>query len=76
LSLYSDLAYQVARLQHKENLPVLEKSDCQIVDTLKRDGIRVTTLTDLGLSSSSEMLKASQNLLSKMEANNLHLDEK
>jgi len=77
LTLYSDLGYQIARWQHRKNLPLLEKSDRQIIDTLERDGVCVTTLTDIGLSFGSEMLHAAQNLLYRMEkANNDHLDEK
>ncbi len=77
LALYSDLGYEVARWKYKRNLPVLEERDRWIVDTLKRDGVCVTTLADLGLNSSSELLKAAYNQLSRMEKpNNNHLDEK
>jgi hypothetical protein len=76
-ALYSDLICELARLKHRRNLPVLEGRDRAILDALKRDGICVTTLADLGLSSTSKMLKASYYQLSRMEkANNQHLEEK
>ncbi len=76
-ALSSDFNCELARLKHRKNLPVLESRDRLILDTLKKDGVCVTTLTDLGLSSSSELLKASYDQLSWMEkANNQHLEEK
>ncbi|GAB1540771.1 hypothetical protein NUACC21_34400 [Scytonema sp. NUACC21] len=58
-------------------MPALEERDRWIVDTLKRDGVCVTTLANLGLTSSSELLKAAGHQLSRMsEPNNEHLDER
>ena len=75
--LYSDLVWNLNRWKYRKNLPALEKSDRQILKTLKQDGVCVTTLADLGLSSTSEMLNVANNYLSQMEkANNDHLDEK
>jgi hypothetical protein len=76
-ALYSDLICKVARWKHQKNLPALEGQDRVIIDSLKRDGVYVTTLADLGLDSTSELLKAAYHQLSQMEnANNDHLDEK
>lgn len=75
--LSSDFKYYVARWQHSRNLPALEGRDRHIFNTLKKDGVCVTTLTDLGFNSSSELLKAAYHQLSQMEnPNNHHLDEK
>ncbi|OUL34796.1 phytanoyl-CoA dioxygenase [Nostoc sp. T09] len=76
-ALYSDLACVVERWKHKKKLPVLEERDRIILNALKRDGVCVTTLADLGFNSNAEMLKTAYHQLSQMEkANNDHLDEK
>jgi hypothetical protein len=76
-ALYSDLSCAIARWKHRKNLPVLEESDRQILKNLKRDGVYATTLADLGLNSTSQMLTVANNQLSQMEqANNDHLNEK
>ena len=76
-TLFSDFKYYVARWQHSRNLPALEGRDRNILNALKKDGVYVTTLVDLGLNSSSELLKAAYHQLSQMEnANNDHLEQK
>jgi len=76
-TLFSDFKYYVARLKHSRNLPALEGCDRNILNALKKDGVCVTTLADLGLSSSSELLKAAYYQLSQMEnPNNDHLEQK
>ncbi|MEH1933046.1 MAG: phytanoyl-CoA dioxygenase [Nostoc sp.] len=76
-TLSSDFEYYVSRLKHSRNLPALEGCDRNILNALKKDGVCVTTLADLGLNSSSELLKAAYHQLSQMEnPNNDHLDEK
>ncbi|MBG1270056.1 phytanoyl-CoA dioxygenase [Nostoc sp. WHI] len=76
-TLFSDFKYYVARWKHSRNLPVLEGCDRNILNALKKDGVCVTTLADLGLNSSSELLNAAYHQLSQMEnPNNDHLDEK
>jgi hypothetical protein len=66
LDLESAAAYRAALLQHKQNLPSLEKGDRVIIDTLKREGVWVTTLHELDLAATSELLSASSGLLPKM----------
>ncbi|MBE9208076.1 phytanoyl-CoA dioxygenase family protein [Nostoc sp. LEGE 06077] len=76
-TLNSELAYRIKLWQYAPKLPVLEESDRQIVNTLKREGAYVTSLTDLGLTSTPEMLKAAYQQLSRMaDVNNTHLSEK
>ncbi|MBD0387927.1 MAG: phytanoyl-CoA dioxygenase, partial [Nostoc sp. C3-bin3] len=76
-TLHSDFEYYVARWKHSRNLPALEGSDRNILNALKKDGVCVTTLAELGLNSSSELLKAAYHQLSQMEnPNNDHLDER
>ncbi|NMG18596.1 phytanoyl-CoA dioxygenase [Brasilonema bromeliae] len=75
--LTSELGYRAALLNHARKLPALEESDRVIVDTLKRDGVYVTTLEKLGLGSTSALLKASYNQLSRMtDASNSHLTKR
>ncbi|MEA5625419.1 phytanoyl-CoA dioxygenase [Nostoc sp. UHCC 0251] len=83
-TLSSDFEYYLARWKHSRNLPVLEGSDVydglrlrNILNALKKDGVCVTTLADLGLNSTSELLKAAYYQLSQMEnPNNDHLEQK
>ncbi|MFW9263200.1 phytanoyl-CoA dioxygenase [Nostoc sp. CALU 546] len=76
-TLSSDFKYYVARWKHSRNLPALEECDRNILNALKKDGVYVTTLADLGLNSTSELLKAAYHQLSQMEnPNNDHLDER
>jgi hypothetical protein len=74
---FSDFEYYLALWKHSRKLPELGEGDRQILNALKKDGVCVTTLADLGLNSSSELLKAAYHQLSQMEnPNNDHLDEK
>lgn len=65
-SLNSDLRYISARQQHIQKLPVLEKGDRLIVDSLKRDGIYITNLAELGLATTPKLLSAAHSLLPTM----------
>jgi hypothetical protein len=69
-SLRSELVYRLALLKHASNLPALEEGDRQILDTLKCDGIHITTLAELGFDSTPELLKAAYSYLSQMESVN------
>jgi hypothetical protein len=76
-ALSDDFKYYLARWQHSRNLPALVGSDCNILNALKKDGVYVTTLADLGLESTPELLKAAYHQLYQMEdPNNSHLDER
>ncbi len=76
-ALYSDLACALARWKHRKNLAPLEEGDRAILQTLKKDGVYVTTLANLGFNSTSKLLQAAYHQLSQMEkANNDELDEK
>ncbi|QIR38431.1 phytanoyl-CoA dioxygenase [Tolypothrix sp. PCC 7910] len=76
-ALYSDLACALARWKHRKNLPSLAECDRAILKALKKDGVYATTLSDLGLNSTSKLLQAAYHQLSQMEkANNDELDER
>ncbi|BBD57811.1 hypothetical protein NIES2109_05790 [Nostoc sp. HK-01] len=62
-ALNSELAYRIKLWQYAPNLPALEPSDRTIVDTLKQEGIYITTLGDLGFDSTPQLLDAAHSLL-------------
>jgi hypothetical protein len=65
-SLKSELDYSVTRWQHGKNLPVIEDKDRQIFESLNRDGIYITSLAELGLASTPQLLNAANRLLPTM----------
>lgn len=67
--LRSEIAYKVSLIKHAKNLPSLDPFEQSIVDTLKREGVCVTSLENLGLTSTSQLLDAAKSQLANMEAN-------
>jgi hypothetical protein len=66
----SEIAYKIALFKHARNLPALEQSDRPILARLKKEGVYVTSLEELGFESSSDMLKAANLLLPRMAKHN------
>jgi Phytanoyl-CoA dioxygenase (PhyH) len=66
--LKSELAYRVALSNHAKNLPTLGNTDSAILDTLKHEGVCVTSLAALGLESTPQLLSESYNQLAAMPA--------
>ncbi|MBD2384409.1 phytanoyl-CoA dioxygenase [Cylindrospermum sp. FACHB-282] len=64
--LESELKYRVELSQHQKNLPLLGKGDRLISESLKRDGAYITSLADLGLASTTQLLQAANSLLPTM----------
>lgn len=62
----SELNYRVKLWQNANKLPTLTASDRLIVDHLKREGIYVTTLADLGLDSTPQLLNVTHSILPSM----------
>ncbi|HIK05665.1 MAG TPA: phytanoyl-CoA dioxygenase [Trichormus sp. M33_DOE_039] len=76
-TLKSELDYRLRIWQHAKKLPQLTERDRLIVDTLKTEGVYITTLENLGLKSTSEMFKAAHQQLAQMTATTTqHLSEK
>ncbi len=76
-ALQSEIGYKFALRNHAKNLPTLAERDRVIVDALKREGVYVTTLADLGLDSTANLLQAAYSQLSDMKAaSNNHLTQK
>jgi hypothetical protein len=68
VELKSELAYQVALSNHAKNLPTLNGADSAILDTLKYEGVCVTSLAALGLETTPQLLNDSYNQLAAMPA--------
>lgn len=66
VELKSELGYRNALRNHEKNLPALESGDRHIVNALKQEGVYVTTLEELGLNSTPQLLNAAHNQLSSM----------
>jgi hypothetical protein len=66
--LRSELLYKSALSKHKANLPKLETQNRTILETLKTEGVYVTSLAELGFKSSDRMLQAANNQLAEMPA--------
>ena len=73
----SELVYRIKLWKYAPKLPTLAAGDRLIVETLKREGVYVTTLAELGLTSTPEMLQAAHHQLTQnILANNSHLAQK
>ncbi|MFM7406078.1 MAG: phytanoyl-CoA dioxygenase [Cuspidothrix sp.] len=68
--LKEELEYHLKLWQHQNYLPILEGKDKIIAESLKRDGVCITSLDELGLPSTSELLKAANIFLPKMGKDN------
>ncbi|HEY9848478.1 MAG TPA: hypothetical protein V6D28_03395 [Leptolyngbyaceae cyanobacterium] len=64
----SELKYKVRLAQNNGNLPNLNPEDAQIVDALNTEGVCITSLENLGLPSTPDLLKAVDGLLPEIKA--------
>lgn len=67
-TLTSELDYQISLAKHRKNLPILSKADQLITQTLKREGVYITSLENLGLPSTAQMLESAKNYAAMMES--------
>ncbi|MDD1428324.1 phytanoyl-CoA dioxygenase family protein [Dolichospermum sp. ST_sed9] len=65
-TLTSELSYRVSLGKHQKNLPALSPEDKLIVDLLKKTGVYVTSLQELGLSSTTKMLATANSCVDTM----------
>jgi hypothetical protein len=63
----SELRYRIDLMKHSSKLSPLSPDDKSIVDEVRREGIFITSLQDLGLTKTSALLKAAESELSNME---------
>ena len=68
--LKSELAYRDALKKHQKNLPPIGERERLISDTLKKEGVYVTTLDELELASTANLLYKASSQLSRMKATN------
>ncbi|MFM7365996.1 MAG: phytanoyl-CoA dioxygenase [Cuspidothrix sp.] len=64
--LKEELEYHLKLWHHHNYLPTLEGKDKMIAESLKKDGICITNLSDLGLPSTSVLLNSAHSFLPKM----------
>ncbi|GAX44643.1 hypothetical protein NIES4075_56620 [Tolypothrix sp. NIES-4075] len=62
----SELVYQTALNKHLVNLPVLSTSDRALVETIKRDGVVITSLSALGIPSNPRFFQVAKKLMSEI----------
>ncbi|MBW4568600.1 MAG: 2OG-Fe(II) oxygenase [Tolypothrix carrinoi HA7290-LM1] len=62
----SELVYQTALNKHLVNLPVLSTSDRTLVETIKRDGVVITSLSALGIPSNPRFFQVAKKLMSEI----------
>jgi hypothetical protein len=65
--LASDLKHRALLSKHAQNLPGLDSKDRSILSALKHEGVYITSLSDLGLTSSRQLLHAADHQLATME---------
>ncbi|GAB1539069.1 hypothetical protein NUACC21_17340 [Scytonema sp. NUACC21] len=62
----AELDYQVAVKNHTNDLPALCATDLALVETLKTEGVAITSLEALSIPSTPQMLKAAKTLMPKI----------
>ncbi|MGM3308144.1 phytanoyl-CoA dioxygenase [Anabaena sp. WFMT] len=66
-ALGNELVYRTQLWQHKSKLPALQGRDHLIAETLRLQGVYITSLEDLGLPSTTQILAAAKNYTTSME---------
>ncbi|MBD2414533.1 phytanoyl-CoA dioxygenase [Nostoc calcicola FACHB-389] len=66
LSNKADLIYQAAVDKHTDYLPIISSADMTLVETLKDEGVVVTSLAELSIPSTPEMFQVAQSLMPKI----------
>jgi hypothetical protein len=61
-----ELAYQKAFANYVNKLPLISADDLQIIEKLRQEGVCVTSLADLGMPSTTQMLRAAKSLMKKI----------
>ncbi|MGH8000477.1 MAG: 2OG-Fe(II) oxygenase, partial [Brasilonema sp.] len=62
----AECAYQAALAKHMSHLPVLSSTDSTLVETLNTEGSVITSLEELSIPSTAQMLEAAKNLMPKI----------
>jgi hypothetical protein len=67
-----DYFYQKAIDKHLKNLPTLSPEDIDLIEILKKEGVVITTLEKLRITSTMEMLESAQSLMPKIAQNTFY----
>ncbi|MBV8883058.1 MAG: phytanoyl-CoA dioxygenase [Chroococcidiopsidaceae cyanobacterium CP_BM_RX_35] len=70
----SEFSYRIALKKHAKNLPAIAAHDQYVLDGLKSEGVVVTSLTNLGFSSTSQLLDAARNGLVNMSTDDRYIN--
>lgn len=62
----SEVDYHKALEQHLENLPILSSPNENLLETIRREGVAITSLAALSISSSEQLLQTAKNLIPKI----------
>ncbi len=62
----ADCFYQQAIEKNLQNLPLLSAQDIDLIEIIKREGVFITTLDKLGITSTIDMWKSAQYLMQKI----------
>ncbi|HLO88431.1 MAG TPA: 2OG-Fe(II) oxygenase [Nostocaceae cyanobacterium] len=65
---YATRIHQQALAEHNSNLPMLSEKHKDLVEKVKQEGVVITSLEELGITSGFEMWKSAQNLLTKIQS--------
>ncbi|BAZ41320.1 hypothetical protein NIES4101_72850 [Calothrix sp. NIES-4101] len=65
----AELDYDKAAKEYVEHLPKLSREDLNLVETVRREGVAITSLDNLSIPSSTRMFQASQNLIPQIPRN-------
>ena len=63
----SELVYKVELLKHTPKLPCLSESDRAILNTLKHEGVLVTSLDALGIPSTSQTIESANKIVTRLK---------
>ncbi|MBD2384128.1 2OG-Fe(II) oxygenase [Cylindrospermum sp. FACHB-282] len=66
LEYQSEIAYQIAAAKHTLNLPVISSTDLDLVERIRQSGVVITSLEELGISSTPQLLQAAKKLMSEI----------
>ncbi|MDJ0688208.1 MAG: hypothetical protein QNJ41_06850 [Xenococcaceae cyanobacterium MO_188.B32] len=64
----SKRSYQTAIKKYASRLPALASADSVLVDSIRQEGVFVTSLEDLGINSNSLMIDTAEKLLSELKS--------
>jgi Phytanoyl-CoA dioxygenase (PhyH) len=63
----ADLSYRISLIQHANQRPDLTLSELKVVEACRKEGVCVTSLTELGIVTTPQLLKAAEYYLALMD---------